>query len=202
MIVGICVVLYLGEIIPDSPVFYLLAYAPFLTSYEPWRMLTSAFLHSPTNFFHILFNMYALLAFGPTLEWLLGRWRYLVLYLLAAFAGSVAVEWIAPVGQAVVGASGALFGLFAALVIIQRGLGQNPTQLIVMIALNLVIGFIPGTNIAWQAHVGGIIAGVVVAEIYVRTRAVRQRRRQVLWIVLFGVALVALTILGVFVRTW
>ena len=79
-----------------------------------------------------------------------------------------------------VGASGAIFGLMGAFLVIQRRLGGNTTQLLVLLGINLVIGFIPGFNIAWQAHLGGLVVGALVGFIFVETR---QRSRQALQVV-------------------
>ncbi len=200
-IAAICVVVWLFEMIPATQTWTVstLAYAPFLTPYEPWRMLTSAFLHSWTSIWHILFNLYTLMIFGPMVETWLGRGRYVVLYLVSAFAGSVAVLWLANPGTLVVGASGAIFGLLAAIVVIQRGLGANPTQLVVVIVLNLAIGFF-ASGIAWQAHVGGLVAGVVLGLVFMRNRGPRRRIRAIWLTVGVGAALVALTWIGVGIR--
>jgi len=200
-IAAICILLWILELIPgvQDVVINSLAYVPFLTPYEPWRMLTSAFLHSWSSVWHILFNMYALLVFGPLVEMMLGRWRFLVLYLLAALGGSVAVLLLGGLGTVVVGASGAIFGLLAAIVVLQRGFGANPTQLVIVIVLNLAVGFI-ATGISWQAHVGGIVIGALVAWICLRTRGPRQRSRQIGLLLAVFAGLVALTILGVVLR--
>ena len=188
---------WLFEMIPATQAWtiYTFAYVPSLTPYEPWRMLTTAFLHSWTSIWHILFNLYTLVVFGPMVEMWLGRGRYLVLYLVSAFAGSVAVLWLASPGTLVVGASGAIFGLLAAIVVIQRGLGANPAQLLVLIVLNLAIGFIPGLNIAWQAHVGGLVGGLLIGLIYVETRKLSRRRWQLPLIVLLCIVFVALSLI-------
>ena len=159
-------------------------------------MLTSLFVHSQGSLFHILFNMVSLFVIGPILERALGRVRFLVLYLLSGLGGSGAVLLLAP-GTPVVGASGAIFGLLGAIFIIQRRLGGNTTQLLVVIALNLAIGFLPGTNIAWQAHLGGLIVGALVALIYLRTRREDQRRLQVLLTAGVLAGLVVITMVGV-----
>jgi membrane associated rhomboid family serine protease len=168
-------------------------YFPFFTESEPWRMVTSLFLHC--SFLHIALNMYSLLLFGQILERALGRWRYLTLYLLSGLGGSVGVLLIAP-RTPVLGASGAIFGLLGAFFVIQRHLGANSVQLMVVIGLNLVAGFIiPG--IAWQAHVGGLVVGALVAWILTRTRQRTQRTGQILLLATVLVALVAITFVGV-----
>jgi membrane associated rhomboid family serine protease len=189
-------VVYLLQQVSGGAVTEALAYHPLLTATEPWRMITSMFVHSQGSIFHILFNGYALWLFGRMLEPALGRWRFLALYLLSGLGGSAAVLWLSP-GTWVVGASGAVFGLFAAMFVIQRGLGGNATQLLVVIGLNLVIGFIPGSNISWQAHLGGLVVGALVALVFMRTRGPRQQTRQRL--LLLGVVglLVVVIVAGV-----
>ena len=151
----------------------LFAYAPVTTDVQPWRMLTSGFLHSMSNPLHLLLNMYMLYLFGRVLEPALGRWRFLLLYLLAIVGGSLGVLLLAHPFTFVVGASGGIFGLFGALFVLQRRLGQPIAPIAVLIAINLVFGFIvPG--IAWQAHLGGLVTGALVALAY--TLAPRDRR--------------------------
>jgi membrane associated rhomboid family serine protease len=177
-IIALCALVYILQVLPGSSVTQVLLYYPPLTYAEPWRMITALFVHSQGSIFHILFNMYSLFVFGPILERMLGRGRFLALYLLSGFGGSVAVLLLSP-NTPVVGASGAIFGLLGAFFVIQRRLGGNNIQLLVVIGLNLVIGFFPGLNIAWQAHVGGLIAGAAVALAYLRTRRPDQRTIQV-----------------------
>ncbi|MFP3467216.1 rhomboid family intramembrane serine protease [Leifsonia sp. SIMBA_070] len=166
-------------------------------AFEPWRMLTSVFAHA--NIIHIALNMYTLWVFGMALEPLLGRARYLALFLISGFAGSLGVLLLASPVQPVLGASGAIFGMFGAFFIIQRRLGGNATQILVLVALNLAIGFLPGFNIAWQAHVGGLIGGFLVGLIYVETRQPQRRRWQLPLLVLLCVIFVALSLIHFFV---
>jgi len=127
----------------------------------------------------VLLNMYTLWIFGQLLEGLLGRWRFLTLYLISGLAGSVGVLWLGDPRTGVVGASGAIFGLMGAFLVIQRRLGGNATQLFILLGVNLVIGFVPGFNIAWQAHLGGLIGGALVGLIFTETRKRSQLGLQV-----------------------
>ena len=170
-------------------------YAPVLTASEPWRMITAAFLHDPYSILHILFNMYSLWIFGRELEVVLGRGRYLTLYMLAAFGGSVSVLLLAP-NTSVVGASGAIFGLMGAYFVVIRAIGGSSGQLTALIAINLMSGFfVPG--ISWQGHVGGLITGGVVAWIYAKTRNDSNPSKRKLYVVLVLVALIVITLLGI-----
>ena len=179
--------LLLGPVVDES-----VSYYPPFTAIEPWTMITSLFGH--LSFFHIASNMFSLYIFGRILEPHLGRWRFLALYLISGFGGSVAVLLIAP-DVSVAGASGAIFGLLGAFFIMQRRLGGNSSQIVILIVLNLAIGFLPGVRIAWQAHVGGLIIGAVVALILVATRDRKQRVLQVVLISGVVVVLIAATVL-------
>lgn len=206
-IIAICVVVFiiqnLGPLlgVPVTPsLVYAGAYSyPVSVSgaFEPWRMFTSVFAHA--NIIHIALNMYTLWIFGMALEPLLGRARYLALFLISGFAGSLGVLLLASPLQPVLGASGAIFGLFGAFFIIQRRLGGNATQMLVLLAINLGIGFLPGFNIAWQAHVGGLIGGFLVGLIYVETRQPRRRRLQLPLLIALCVIFVALSLIHFFV---
>ena len=131
---------------------------------EWWRLVTAAFLHG--SFLHVAFNMYVLFALGPTLERILGHVRYLTLYLLAALGGGVASYVFSDIRTVSVGASGAIFGLMGALVVAGRRLRYDITQVLILLGINVVIGFVsPGVD--WRAHLGGLVTGAVVAAIMV-----------------------------------
>ncbi|NJQ13873.1 rhomboid family intramembrane serine protease [Streptomyces bohaiensis] len=139
---------------------------------EWYRLLTSAFMHQAI--FHIAFNMFALWFLGPNLEAALGRGRFLALYLISALAGSTASFALAAQNQFSLGASGAVFGLFGALAVLLRKLRYDMRPVLVLLAVNLVITFLPGLNIAWQAHLGGLVAGAAIA--YGMVHAPRRNR--------------------------
>lgn len=192
-IIALTLAVYVAQWVSQGAVTTALGYAPVLTLDEPWRMLTTALVHSQRSIFHLLFNMYSLFVLGPLLESFIGRARLLAVYVLSAVGGSVAVLYLAP-ATFVIGASGAIFGLFGAFFIVQRRLGGSSIQFIVLIGLNLGLGFIvPG--ISWQAHVGGLLVGVLVALVLVRTRRTGQQRAQVAALAGIAVALGVATVL-------
>ena len=142
----------------------LVLWTPAVAHGQLYRLLTSAFLHYGPM--HLLLNMWALYVVGPQLEGLLGRVRFSALYLLSALGGSVAVYLLAPVTSATDGASGAIFGLFGATLVIGRRLRMDIGWVAAIIVINLVFTFtVP--NISWQGHVGGLITGLLVAVAYV-----------------------------------
>ena len=162
-------------------------------------MLTTMLAHSTGFIFHVALNMYTLWIFGRILEAMLGRGRFLTLYVLSGLAGSLGVMFLASPLTPVVGASGAIFGLMGAFLVIQRHLGASATQLFVLVAINLVIGFLPGLNVAWQAHVGGLIGGAIIGLIFVSTRKREQKNLQIGLVSLFALVLVALSCARLFV---
>lgn len=197
-LIALCVIVFILQNIPGVRDYVTTfgVYRPVYTAILPWTMITAMFLHG--SIIHILLNMYSLFIFGPIMERLLGRGRFLALYLISGFGGSVAVLLLAP-ASAVLGASGAIFGLLGAFFVIQRRLGGNNIQLLIVIALNLVIGFLPNLNISWQAHVGGLVAGAAVAFVFLRTRHPSQRMLQLVLVGGVVAALLALTVVGVLI---
>jgi membrane associated rhomboid family serine protease len=123
-----------------------------------WRMVTSMFLHG--SFLHIALNMYSLYYVGSILEHVIGRWRFLLLYLASGIAGSAgALVWSPLVPT--VGASGAIFGILGALFVLERrGSIATGGQIAGLIVLNLVITFALSSYISVGGHVGGLIGGV------------------------------------------
>jgi membrane associated rhomboid family serine protease len=165
-----------------------------------YRLITAAFLPptglNSSGFLDIAFNMWALIIVGPALERQFGRVRYLAVYLLSAFGGSVAFYFLGPQNELALGASGAIFGLFAAWFVLSRKLRVDSRQVVTLIVLNLVISFVFRGSIAWQAHVGGLIAGGLLTAAY----AWAPRRHRALVQAGATVALLAVLILGVVIR--
>ncbi len=197
-LIALTVAIFLLQLIPGSPVTQALVYYPPLTASEPWRMITSAFLHSPSSLFHVGFNMFTLFIFGRLLEIPLGRARFISLYLISALGGSVAVLLISP-GAVVLGASGAIFGIVAAFFVIQRRMGINNRVLLIVLGINLVVGFIPGFNISWEAHVGGLVTGALLALIFLRQRSTKSANSEIALVALTVAALISLTLIRIFV---
>jgi len=197
-IIALCLVSYVLQLSVDGWTGRL-AFSPYTGEVEPWRFVTAAFLHS-TQVFHVALNMYALWIVGPYLENLLGRARFIALYLLSAIGGHVAVVLLADPLTAswftgTVGASGAVFGLFGAIFVVMRRMGQEARGMLVIIGLNLVVGFVV-PNISWQGHLGGLVTGAVLGAAY----AFAPRERRTLVSIVATVAVAVLLVGAVLLR--
>ena len=155
-----------------------------------YRLLTAMFLHF--GVFHLAFNMYALYLVGPALERALGRLRFASLYLLSGLGGSAASYALGTTNKIAAGASGAVFGLFAAFWVLEQRRGRDASGITALIGINLVIGFVV-PNIDWLGHVGGLVAGALTAAALVYAPAGRQR----VVVQALGVGLVALAVVAV-----
>jgi membrane associated rhomboid family serine protease len=154
-----------------------------------WQLVTSMFTH--VEIWHIGFNMLALWILGPQLELVLGRWRFLALYLLSGLAGSTLVYLAESPFSPTLGASGAIFGLMGALLVIAFKVHGNVTALLGWIAVNFVITFtVP--NISWQGHLGGFVGGALLAVVLVYAPKRHRTLWQVLGLSLFTLALAVL----------
>jgi membrane associated rhomboid family serine protease len=159
-----------------------------------WQLVTSMFTH--VEVFHIGFNMLALWILGPQLEMVLGRVRYLGLYLLSGLVGSAAVYWLSSEFTPTIGASGAIFGLMGALLVLAYKVRADVSQLLMWIGLNAALTFF-GRGISWQGHVGGFVGGVVLAAILVYA----PRTRRTAWQAAGFGAVALLVLLAIVTRT-
>jgi len=160
-IIAACVIVYLA----GKGLFGSLALRGFpeiAVGHEYYRLVTSAFLHS--GLLHIGFNMYLLYVIGRELELAVGPSRFASIYLTAILWGSMGALMQTTTAP-VVGASGAVFGVVGATMVELRRRGLDPFSggLGGLLILNLVIGFIPGSQIAWGGHIGGFIGGALAA---------------------------------------
>ncbi|MFC1417612.1 rhomboid family intramembrane serine protease [Streptacidiphilus cavernicola] len=160
ILIGINVVVWLlgWKVLSTAELNRLYLWGPGVAAGQWYRVVTSVFLH--TWLPHLLMNMWSLWVLGPPLERLLGRWRFLALYLVSGLAGSALVLLAAP-QTFTLGASGAIFGLLGALLVIQRKRGGALGPIVAIVVVNLVATFsIPG--ISWEAHIGGLVAGLLI----------------------------------------
>ena len=167
-LIAINVVMFVLETVSSGVQSELVLRSPAVADGDLYRLLTSAFMHYGLT--HLLFNMYALFIVGPPLEVWLGRLRFGALYALSALGGSVLVYLLAPLNAATAGASGAVFGLFAASFVVGKRLNLDVRWVVGLIVINLAFTFViplmGGQNISWQGHIGGLVTGALVAAAY------------------------------------
>ena len=172
-------------------------YGPLVADGEWWRLLTAAFLHYGP--LHLALNMLVLYLFGPALEGVLGSIRFLLLYLAAGLAGSAGALLMEP-DAVTVGASGAIYGLFGAMLVLERqGTYVFGGSVIPLLVINLAITFlIPGISIG--GHLGGLAGGAL--AILVLSRFGQRRVIYASHDVLGYAGLVAVALLSVAVAYW
>lgn len=171
-IIVVCVAVWLVEealYFFDKPGYFSMislgAFSPLTFLSQPWTALTAAFLHAP-SIWHVLFNMLTLWVIGRVLEQIFGHWEYLELYLLSALGGSWGlVAWARIVGESgwnisAYGASGAIFGLVGLLLVAYIHRHIDVRSIIVLLVISLFVPLLYA-NVAWQAHVGGFLTGLV-----------------------------------------
>ena len=157
-----------------------------VASGEYWRLVTAGFLHG--SLIHIATNMISLYLLGMPLERMLGRGRFLTIYLLSLLGSSVSVMLFSAPFTPTIGASGAIYGLMGALVVTFKRFGFDLRQLLVVVALNVYITFqVPG--ISWQGHLGGLLVGAIVGAAMVYPPPAK--RKEWLW----GTTIVLLVVL-------
>lgn len=177
---------------------------PATAVHKPWTFITSMFLHQPNSLWHILFNMLTLWCVGPVLERMMGHWSFLALYAVSGLAGGTgmmlwavllgASGWITPV----YGASGALFGLFAAILVVYRRIGLDIRSMMIWMLINFLMPVIM-PNIAWQAHLGGFLFGGMFTWLLVSgLRILRGKslpRRTLIYGTVMGIVIIAIDLL-------
>jgi membrane associated rhomboid family serine protease len=190
-----------GIVLPGSLYRRWVLFGPWVPHGGWYRLVSSMFLHE--NLLHIGFNMYVLWAIGRIVEQYLGTARYIGLYFVAGLAGSAGALLVLPT-TAVLGASGAIFGILGAMMVLEWQItGSLAGQAAALVAINLGLSFvIPG--ISWGSHVGGLIGGILVMFAYGHWGGSRSRAQYgqlglsgVLGLVLVGVGSVAIAYLRV-----
>ena len=160
-------------------------FAPLSLGSQPWRMLTSNYVH--IGIIHIFFNMWCLWNLGRLAESIFDRWTYLLVYTASGIAGSLVSLWWHPQGIGA-GASGAIFGLAGGLIAVlylgklplaKEALKPTLRSLLMFAGYNLFFGLVPGIDNA--AHLGGLAAGLglgaVLAGSVTEPPEIRARRR-------------------------
>ena len=146
---------------------YLREFSYLQSTNEWYRLLTVALTHG--GLMHLGFNMYALMVLGNPLEAAFGKNKMLIIFFFSLLTGSLTSAYFASASSYSVGASGAIFGLFGALAIVGKRIGADTRSIYVIIGINFAIGFLLG-GIDWKAHLGGLIGGVISAQLILNKR--------------------------------
>jgi membrane associated rhomboid family serine protease len=167
-------------------------FGPFVAQGDWWRLVTAMFLHG--SFIHIGLNMYSLYYAGSILEQVIGRWRFLLLYMASGIAGSAGALVWTPLSPTL-GASGAIFGILGALLVLERSRHiATGGQVGVLIIFNLILTFtISGISVG--GHVGGLIAGIVLMWLML------QFRRSMLYSLLAAAGVIAASFIVAYAKT-
>lgn len=176
-IVVICVVIFFFSDFGKTSVIDRLGMWPYGVHYyhEYYRIFTSIFLH--LDVLHIASNMITLLIVGPAVEVMVGKVRFVALFLLAGIGGNVVSYLIAPLDGVSAGASGAIFGVMGAYVVLARLQRKPLGPVLALIIINLVLGFTG--NIEWQAHVGGLLIGAALGFAFHYASTARQTASEI-----------------------
>jgi hypothetical protein len=135
-------------------------YFPGVSTGQWYRLITVVLVHA--SLLHIASNMYSLWMFGNLLEGIFGTVRFAAIFVISGITASTASVFLGPHNAYSVGASGAIFGLLGALLVIGKRVGLNYQSLVSVVVLNLIVTFsVPGID--WRAHIGGLIGGAIVA---------------------------------------
>nr|WP_263323818.1 rhomboid family intramembrane serine protease [Neobacillus sp. Marseille-Q6967] len=174
IIIAIHFILYLLTAVPIFPNYWFKATFSgvnlYITEGEYWRLFTPIFMHG--GFTHAVFNSFSLVLFGPALERLLGKGKFLFVYLTAGIIANVATLLLEPLTYVHVGSSGAIFGLFGyyiSIIFFRKNLlsQQNSQTILIISALSVVMTFIqPNINIT--AHIFGLLGGFLIGAIRYR----------------------------------
>lgn len=164
---------YLYELIDSGIIgtFALYRWDYFSQTHEYYRLFTVALIHdnSSTLPFHLAFNMLALHQLGTPLEYVFGKAKFLTIFFFSLLAGSLASSYFLDWNGYSIGASGAVFGLFGALIVAGKRIGIEAKGIYAIVAINFALGFTIG-GVDWHAHLGGLIGGMAITKLLVNKR--------------------------------
>lgn len=174
ILITINLVAYIMTLLPGlgDDIFYLgMSVNGFILEGEWWRIITSMFLHG--GFMHVLFNMFSLFLFGPELEKIAGKTRFLTIYLLSGIGGGLATLLTQYLGYASVGASGAIFGIFGAFAAIlyryRHSMPQLRQVILPIIVISVILTFLQ-PNVNETGHIGGLVTGFILGMFFFKPK--------------------------------
>ncbi|MEN9687762.1 MAG: hypothetical protein RL381_774 [Actinomycetota bacterium] len=158
---------YLWELLDSGIIgtFALYKWSYFAQTHEYYRLFTVALIHDNSSFLpiHLAFNMMALHQLGTPIEYVFGKAKFFIIFFFSLLTGSLASAYFMGWNGYSIGASGAVFGLFGALIVAGNRIGIQAKSIYTIVAINFAIGFTIG-GVDWHAHLGGLIGGVVITK--------------------------------------
>ena len=150
-------------------------FAPSVANGKWWLLITAGFLHG--SIFHLLFNAYILWVIGSQLESIVGNIKFLIIYFFSLVGGSLASYWFSPFGSYSIGASGAIFGLMGAMLVVGRKRNLDISQITTLVVINVVIGFVI-SGIDWRAHLGGLATGALITWVLLNATSLKEKNQR------------------------
>ena len=150
-------------------------FAPSVTDGQWWLLITAGFLHG--SIIHLLFNVYILWVLGSQLENIVGKTKFIIIYFGSLLGGSIASYLFSPLGSYSIGASGAIFGLMGAMLVVGRKRNLDISQITTLVVINVVIGFVL-SGIDWRAHLGGLAAGALITWILINATSLKGKNQR------------------------
>ena len=175
ILIAINLVVYIVTLLPrlGDEIFYLgISINGLILEGEWWRVITSMFLHG--DFMHVLLNMFSLFLFGPELEKIAGKTRFLAIYFLSGIAGGLATLLTQHAMYATVGASGAIFGIFGAFASIlyrhRHSMPQLRQVILPIIIISVILTFLQ-SNVNEAGHIGGLVTGFIIGLFFFKPKS-------------------------------
>jgi membrane associated rhomboid family serine protease len=150
-------------------------FAPSVANGQWWLLITAGFLHG--SIIHLLFNVYILWVLGSQLENIVGKVKFIIIYFVSLLGGSLASYLFSPFGTYSIGASGAIFGLMGAMLVVGRKRNLDISQITTLVVINVVIGFVL-SGIDWRAHLGGLAAGAFIAWVLINATSLKGKNQR------------------------
>ena len=150
-------------------------FAPSVANGQWWLLITAGFLHG--SIIHLLFNVYILWVLGSQLENIVGKTKFIIIYFGSLLGGSLASYLFSPFGSYSIGASGAIFGLMGAMLVVGRKRNLDISQITTLVVINVVIGFVL-SGIDWRAHLGGLAAGALITWVLINATSLKEKNQR------------------------
>jgi membrane associated rhomboid family serine protease len=173
--ISLLVVYIFQFLLGDALIANFALFAPSVANGQWWLLITAGFLHG--SIIHLLFNVYILWVLGSQLENIVGKAKFIIIYFVSLLGGSLASYLFSPFGSYSIGASGAIFGLMGAMLVVGRKRNLDISQITTLVVINVVIGFVLA-GIDWRAHLGGLAAGAFITWVLINATSLKEKNQR------------------------